>query len=516
MTVTSSIGSGAVVEPNALLTDGTQLIGGEWGPAAGGETIDVINPATGELLLRVPRSGSADVDAAVRAAADAFPAWRDTSPVMRADLLRRWAALCRERTRDIEILEQMEVGHPRWGPSPVPAAIEFPAGLADKITGQTLPTASPDVLGLTIREPFGVCSSIIPWNVPGPIMVTDVAPAIAVGNTIVVKPAEDAPLTCLLLARLALEAGIPPGVLNVVTGYGAEAGAALPWHPLVRRMSFTGSPETGSAVMAACARNLIPLHVELGGKAPQIVLPDADLSRAVPVIVGSITLNTGQVCAAGSRVLVASSQRAELVDLLAARFSSVRVGPWYEDVQMGPLISARQEQRVLGYLDIGRAEGAEVVTGGHKLAGSKYDRGFFVEPTLFDRVTPDMRIAQEEIFGPGALGALATPPRTGGVQSPAGQVRAKRMRVDLGRGPRRAAGPADQAGQVTINGFGSRGVIGAPWGGYEHSGFGRTMSAGPCSTTPGQDRRHQRVRLPPPRSLARVARRSWTYRWMAR
>lgn len=410
MTVTSSIGSGAVVEPNVLLTDGTQLIGGEWVPAAGGETIDVINPATGQLLLRVPRSGSADVDAAVRAAADAFPAWRDTSPVMRADLLRRWAALCRERTRDIEILEQMEVGHPRWGPSPVPAVIEFPAGLADKITGQTLPTASPDVLGLTIREPFGVCGSIIPWNVPGPIMVTDVAPAIAVGNTIVVKPAEDAPLTCLLLARLALEAGIPPGVLNVVTGYGAEAGA-------------------------------------------------------------------GQVCAAGSRVLVASSQRAELVDLLAARFSSVRVGPWYEDVQMGPLISARQEQRVLGYLDIGRAEGAEVVTGGHKLAGPKYDRGFFVEPTIFDRVTPDMRIAQEEIFGR-VLSVLSYSSEDEAVEIANGVrygLNACVWTSDVGRAVRLAR--RIEAGQVTINGFGSRGVIGAPWGGYKHSGFGRTMSA---------------------------------------
>jgi len=202
MTSTASAASDTVADPNALLTDGSQLIGGEWVPAAGGETIDVINPATGELLLRVPRSGAADVDAAVRAAADAFPAWRDTSPVVRAGLLRRWADLCREHAQDIEILERMEVGHPRWGPSPVPSVIEFPAGLADKITGQTLPTASPDVLGMTIREPFGVCGSIIPWNVPGPIMVTDVAPAIAVGNTIVVKPAEDAPLTCLLLAKL--------------------------------------------------------------------------------------------------------------------------------------------------------------------------------------------------------------------------------------------------------------------------------------------------------------------------
>jgi acyl-CoA reductase-like NAD-dependent aldehyde dehydrogenase len=470
-------GPEAVVDPSSLLTDGAQLIGGQWVPAAGGETIDVINPATGEVLLRVPRSGAADIDAAVRAAYDAFPGWRDTSPVVRADLLRSWAALCRSHIREIEVLEQMEVGHPRWGPSPVPSVIEFPAGLADKVTGQTLPTTTPDVLGMTIREPFGVCGSIIPWNVPGPIMVTDVAPAIAVGNTIVVKPAEDAPLTCLLLAKLALEAGIPPGVVNVVTGYGEEAGAALPLHPLVRRMSFTGSPETGSAIMAACARNLIPLHVELGGKAPQIVLPDADLSRAVPVIVGSITLNTGQVCAAGSRVLVPSAMRASLVAALAERFASVRVGPWYEDVQMGPLISARQERRVLGYLDIGRAEGAEVVTGGNKLTGAPYDRGFFVEPTIFDRVTPDMRIAQEEIFGP-VLSVLSYASEDEAVQIANGTrygLNACVWTSDVSRAVRLAR--RIQAGQVTINGFGSRGVIGAPWGGYKHSGFGRTMSA---------------------------------------
>jgi acyl-CoA reductase-like NAD-dependent aldehyde dehydrogenase len=397
--------------------------------------------------------------------------------VTRAGLLYRWAELCREHEAEIDTLESMEVGRPHWGPSPVPRMLTYVAGLSDKITGQTLPAAVPNVLGMTIREPFGVCGSIIPWNVPGPIMVTDVAPAIAVGNTIVVKPAEDAPLTCLLLARLAMDAGIPPGVINVVTGYGSEAGAALPAHPLVRRMSFTGSPETGSAVMAACARNLIPLHVELGGKAPQIVLRDANLARAVPSIVRSITLNTGQVCAAGSRVLVSSGLRQDLVGAIADAFGKIRVGPWYEDVQMGPLISARQEQRVLGYLDIGREEGAEIVTGGRKLAGEQYDRGFFVEPTIFDRVTPDMRIAQEEIFGPvlSVLGfddedeaiAIANSTRYG--------LNASVWTSDLSSAIRLARGV--QAGQVTVNGFGSFGVIGAPWGGYKSSGFGRTMSA---------------------------------------
>ncbi len=251
---------GARPRAGSLLPGGAHLIGPDWVPAVSGDTIEVINPATGEVLLRVPRGRAADIDAAVTAAADAFPAWRDTSPAVRAELLHAWARLCREHETQLAALESLEVGHPYWGPSPVARTLVFVAGMADKVTGQTLPSAQPDVLGLTIREPYGVCGCIIPWNVPGPIMVTDVAPAIATGNTIVVKPAEDAPLTCLLLAKLALEAGIPPGVVNVVTGYGPEAGAALPAHPLVRRIGFTGSPETGTKIMEACAAGLVPAH----------------------------------------------------------------------------------------------------------------------------------------------------------------------------------------------------------------------------------------------------------------
>ncbi|MQA83829.1 MAG: aldehyde dehydrogenase family protein [Streptosporangiales bacterium] len=242
MTTTAPAGS-AGLDVAALLTDGAHLVGGEWVPAKSGETIDVINPATQDLLLRVPRGRADDVDAAVRAAAEAFPAWRDTSPAVRGDLLYRWARLCEQHATDLDRLESMEVGRPSWGPSPVSRMLTYTAGLVDKITGLTLPTANPNVLGMAIREPYGVCGSIIPWNTPAPLTAIDVGPAIGAGNTVVVKPAEDAPLSCLYLAALALEAGIPPGVINVVTGYGPEAGAALPSHPLVRHMSFTGSPE---------------------------------------------------------------------------------------------------------------------------------------------------------------------------------------------------------------------------------------------------------------------------------
>jgi aldehyde dehydrogenase (NAD+) len=461
----------------AWLTEGTHLVGGAWVPAASGETIEVINPANQGLLLRVPRGRAEDVDAAVRAAAEAFPAWRDTSPTERAAKLHRWAELCDRHARDLDLLESMEVGRPSWGPSRVGGQLRFYAGQADKVTGQTLPSAVPDVLGLTLREPYGVCGCIIPWNVPGPLMVADVAPALAAGNTIVVKPAEDAPLSCLLLGRLALEAGIPPGVVNVVTGYGPEAGAALPAHPGVRRMSCTGSPETGATVMAACAANLTPLHVELGGKSPQIVLRDADLDAAVPTIVRSITLNTGQVCAAGSRVLVEEGMREELVGTLAEAFGKVRVGPWYERVDMGPLISAKQERRVLGYLDAGRQEGARLVTGGHKLTGDKFDQGFFVAPTIFDHVQPGMRIAQEEIFGP-VLSVLTYSDEEEAVAIANGTrygLNASVWTRDLRRAVRIAR--RIEAGQVSVNTFASGGVIGAPWGGYKHSGFGRTMSA---------------------------------------
>lgn len=465
------------VAPSTLVVDGAQLIDGEWVPSHSGRTIDVANPANGEVIARIPRSDAEDVEQAVQAGERAFPAWRDMNATARGRLLFRWADLIEQHSAALDSLESQEVGRPSWGPPPMAGQLRFIAGQTDKVQGVSLPTYSPDVVGYTLREPFGVVGGVIPWNAPGPMFITEVGAAIAAGNTIVMKPAEDAPLTPLALAKLSLEAGIPAGVINVVTGYGAEAGAAIPAHPRIRRMGFTGSPQTGRAIMEACSRNLTPLHLELGGKSPQVVFPDADLDVAAAAIATGVTLNTGQICAAGTRVVVDRSIHAEVVDKLADAMTKVTVGPWHQKVQMGPLINGKQHERVCGFIDIGKEQGATLVTGGGRPSGTDFDAGWFVEPTLFDNVTPDMRIAQEEIFGP-VLSVIPVDGEAEAIEVANGVdygLVASVWTRDVGTAVRMTR--ALQAGQVGVNNALGAGVIGGPFGGYKNSGFGRTMGA---------------------------------------
>lgn len=459
---------------------GKLFIGGEWRDAESGRTFPTINPSTAETLTEVAEGDEADVDQAVRAARGAFEggAWPAMDARSRAKLLHAIADGLEARADELARLETMDNGKPLREARmfDIKESIEcfrYYAGWADKIYGDVIPLPGP-YLNYTRLEPIGVCGAIIPWNYPLQMAAWKVAPALACGNTVVLKPAEQTPLTALELARVASEAGLPAGVLNVVTGHGETAGAALVRHPDVDKIAFTGSTEVGRIIQREAAGNLKRVSLELGGKSPNIVLADADIEAAVRGAASAIFYNTGQACTAGSRLLIDESIRDEFLEKLAKRADGMRPGdPLDPKTRMGPLVSQEQLDRVLGYIEKGKAEGAELVIGGDRAQVSD-NPGYFLNPTIFDRVTPEMTIAREEIFGPVlAVTTFADFDEAIALGNKTEYGLAAAVWTQDVKKAHRAA-HALRAGTVWVNMYHTLDT-GSPFGGYKHSGYGREL-----------------------------------------
>jgi aldehyde dehydrogenase (NAD+) len=374
-------------------------IDGDRVPPRSGRTLSVEDPSTGETIARIARGDAADVDLAVRAARTRAHRARLTTPAERGAMLRALARTLDDAREEFARLESIDTGKPlslaRSEITGCVGYLDYYAGAADKVHGETIPIG-PGSFAYTVPEPVGVTAHIVPWNAPLSMLCRSLAPALATGNTAVVKPAEQTPLTALRFAELVQEAGYPPGTYNVVTGLGAEAGHALAAHPGIGSLTFTGSVATGRAVLRAAAEHITPVVTELGGKSPQIVFPDADLDEVATQVVTGFTANSGQYCDAGSRLLVDRRIHDELVHRIVEQTSALTLGPGIGDPDLGPMVSAEHHRRVLDHLESGRREGAR--TAGPTAAVP--DRGHFVAPTTFTDVTPGMRIAREEIFGP--------------------------------------------------------------------------------------------------------------------
>jgi aldehyde dehydrogenase (NAD+) len=450
-----------------LFIDGRQV------EPAGGEYSNDIDPATEEVIAAVALGGKADVDLAVRAARAALKVWGGMRAADRGRILMRAADLIEQHAEELIQIESRDAGKPLASVKrqDMPAVIDtlrYYAGWCDKITGLVVP-ARPDAVTYTVREPVGVVGAIIPWNFPMMIGMWKIAPALACGCTMVVKPAEITPLSMLRIAELLLEAGLPPGVFNVVTGKGSVVGDALVQHPDVNKVTFTGSPGVGRGILQGAASNFKRVTLELGGKSANIIFADANLDRAARNAASGIFFNAGQVCSAGSRVLVERSAYDEVVDRLVARAKTIKVGsPDAPDTTMGPVVSASQLKTVLKYIDIGKSEGASAVIGGGRLE----QKGYYVQPTIFAKVAHEMRISQEEIFGP-VLSVIPFDNEQDALRMANGtaySLAAGVWSADISRVHRMAAGL--RAGTVWINTYGYTDVR-LPWGGSGESGFGR-------------------------------------------
>ena len=457
------------------------LIDGKWVDAASGKTFTSPNPSTGEVFAEVAEADKADIDKAVSAARRAFEGkWSKMSARDRGRLLYKLSQLIEERSTELAELETADNGKPiresLYVDLPqVVENFEYFAGFATKIEGETIPVPG-QMFNYTLREPVGVCGQIIPWNFPLMMAAWKLAPALAAGNTVVLKPAEQTPVTAMELGKIIQEAGFPDGVVNIVPGYGETAGAALASHPGIDKVAFTGSTEVGKLIAKAAADNLTKVSLELGGKAPNIVFADADLEQAVNGAMMGIFFNQGQVCCAGSRLFVEERVKDEFLARFKAKAETVSVGdPALKTTQMGPQVSKEQLDRIQGYVGIARDEGASVITGGEtpKLEGG-FQRGYFFQPTIFSDVSNTMRVAQEEIFGP--VTSVITFKDEDDLIKQANQtiygLSAGIWTRDVVRAHRFAK--AIKAGVIWINTFNMFNAA-SPFGGYKQSGYGREM-----------------------------------------
>ncbi len=457
--------------PNRLWIDN------EWQDAESGRSFETINPANEETITRVQAAGEADVDRAVRSARSALKSWRRLSAHKRSTLLFRLADLIEANADELGRLETMDNGKPyfesrRVDLKSVVETFRYFAGMADKIHGATIPVSGP-FLNYTRREPVGVVGCIVPWNFPLNIASWKVAPALACGNTVVLKPAEQTPLTALRLGELAAEAGLPAGVLNVVPGFGEEAGAALVRHPGVDAIAFTGSTEVGRTVMREAAGSLKKVSLELGGKSPNVIFADADVDAAIRGASMGIWYGKGEVCAAGSRILVERSIHDRVVEGLAGRAGKMTIGdPMTDGTRLGAIVSRAQHERVLGYIEKGKEEGARLVAGGSPRTVD--GKGYFIEATVFADVTSEMTIAQEEIFGPVAA-VIPFDDTDDAVRIANDTIYGLAAGIwtrDIGKAHRVAA--EIDAGTVWINTYNQYDAA-SPFGGYGQSGFGRDL-----------------------------------------